>query len=83
MRQTLDKMALNFSSNKIREYTDNRGGQLCRDGTFGTQGPKLFNCLPSELRARGDMEDPKLLEKFKRKLDTFLATIVDKPRLPS
>ena len=89
----LHNMALNFSCDKIREYTDERRGLLCsvpnlisratqrlkitRDGTFGIQGPKLFNSLPRELRARGDTEDPKLLEKFKRKLDKLLATIPD------
>ena len=92
-------MAPNFSCDKIREYTDDRRGLLCRvsslirratqrlktirDGTFEIQGPKLFNCLPREPRARGDTEDLKLLEKFKRKLDIFLANIPDEPRVPS
>ena len=95
----LHNMAPNFTCDKVQEYTDDRRGLLCRvpslirratqrlktirDGTFGIQGPKLFNCLPRELRARGDTEDPELLEKFKRKLDKFLATIPDEPRLPS
>ena len=54
-----------------------------RAGAFGIQGPHLFNCLPRELRARGDTEDLKLLEKLKRLLDTFFATIPDEPRVPS
>ena len=84
-------------SDKIREYTDNRRGLICRvpslirrttqqlntirDGMFGIQGPKLFNFLTGELCAREDTEDPQLLEKLKK--NTFLATIPDEPRLPS
>ena len=40
----------------------------------GIQGPKLCNCFSKELDVRGDTDDPNLLEKFKRKLVTFLAT---------
>ena len=54
-----------------------------RDGMFGIQGSKLFNCLSREFCARGGTEDPKLLEKLKRKLNTALTTIPDEPRLPS
>ena len=37
--------------------------------------------MPGELRARGDVDDPNLIVKIQRNLDTILATILNKPRL--
>jgi hypothetical protein len=45
--------------------------------SFAVIGPRLFNCLPRELR---DFEGT--LETFKSKLDVFLKTIPDKPPVP-
>ena len=51
--------------------------QTLRDDSFAVLGPRLFNCLPRELRAYEDD-----LDCFKAQLDSFLATVPDKPTLP-
>ena len=48
-----------------------------KDDSLCVRGPKLFNCLPAELR---DVNFS--FESFKRKLDDFLSKIPDKPSLP-
>ena len=48
------------------------------ENSFMVRGPKLFNRMPREIREfRGT------LETFKGKLDEFLITITDEPKLPS
>ena len=69
--------------NKMPE-NENRG-RMCRVpfsrdpkrlATFQLSGPKLFNCLPKEIRnfTKGGVED------FKVHLDAFLSRIPDEPR---
>ena len=77
----------------IKTHLSVRGDRLCRiptisraplnriksmiENSFAVQGPKLFNCLPAELRnVQGS-----LLE-FKGKLDKFLNKVIDKPCTP-
>ena len=47
------------------------------DSSFAIRGPKLFNCLPNDLRNK-DLSYPQ----FKAKLDRFLAKIPDQPVFP-
>ena len=42
-----------------------------------TRGPRLFNCMPTDLRAMNTS-----LQSFKRKLDSVLMSIPDRPVLP-
>lgn len=74
-------------------YRHQRRGLLCRvpsanyrapariknklDESLPVIGSRLFNCLPAEIR---EVEGG--LDSFKKKLDTFLRTIPDKPVLP-
>ena len=52
--------------------------QTLRESSLAVNGPRLFNCLPSEVRnCEGTIEG------FKRKLDIYLRTVPDKPCLPS
>ena len=47
------------------------------ENSFAINGPKLFNCLPAELRnLQGS------LAQFKGKLDQFLGKVKDKPSTP-
>lgn len=48
-----------------------------RDRSFITFGPRLFNCLPCDIR-----QFEGSLMTFKRKVDKFLADVEDKPPLP-
>ena len=50
--------------------------QTLREACFQTNGPRLFNCLPKYIR-----EIRKDQEEFKTKLDIFLSSIPDEPRL--
>ena len=53
--------------------------QSLRDGSFGINGPRLFNSLPPHLRnLTGIIET---LE-FKKELDKFLLTVADEPLSP-
>ena len=52
--------------------------QSLRDGSFGVNGPQLFNSLPPHLRNLTGIET---LE-FKKELDKFLLTVADEPFLP-
>ena len=48
-----------------------------KDNSLAVRGPRLFNCLPTNIR------DVNLsLSSFKRRLDKFLASIPDQPSLP-
>ena len=80
-------------SDRILAYTTTRRGKLCRvppmnrsamqrletmhDNSFAVQGPRLFNCLPGELRGNEET-----VEKFKVLLDKFLTGVPDRPNLP-
>ena len=50
--------------------------QSIRECSFGFNGPRLFNCIPKELREFQGSPDA-----FKRRLDRFLSTVPDKPVL--
>ena len=52
--------------------------QSLRDGSFGVNGPQLFNSLPPHLRNLTGIET---LE-FKKELDKFLLTVADEPLSP-
>ena len=77
----------------IKTYTSVRGNRLCRvpaisrasrakirnlvEHSFAVQGPKLFNCLPVEMRNfQGS------LLAFKSRLDKLLGQVIDKPCTP-
>ena len=51
--------------------------QSLRENSFSVCGPKLFNVMPRHIR---DFDG--LLTTFKGRLDTFLATVPDKPMTP-
>ena len=51
--------------------------QTLRESSFAVIGPRLFNCLPCELRSYEGNPDG-----FKNKLDNFLSAVPDKPHLP-
>ena len=77
----------------IKTYLSVRGDRLCRvpaisrapsgkirtliENSFAVQGPKLFNCLPAELR---NIQGSILA--FKASLDKFLLKVSDKPCTP-
>ena len=80
--------------NKIMAEDRLRRGLVCKDpflhprdtrfrtlkeNSFVVKGPRLFNKLPNEIR-EGCLGIS--LDAFKNKVDTFLATIPDKPKLP-
>ena len=48
--------------------------QTCKDNSFFGKGPKLFNCIPRNIR-----EYKGKLDSFKRQLDKFLQTVPDQP----
>ena len=49
-----------------------------RENSFSIQGPKLFNCLPKEIRNITDVS----VETFKYHLDKLLTNIPDQPGVP-
>ena len=78
--------------NLITTQYNSRRGTLCKippmkrtwqriqtelEGSIVTNGPRLHNCLPKDLR-----NTKHTLTSFKNDLDKFLATIPDKPCLP-
>ena len=79
--------------NRIQVHWNDRSGIQCtlprlntgascrvqtrKDSSFVYRGPKLFNCLPKDIRSFGGTP-----EAFKAKLDKFLKSIPDKPLLP-
>ena len=68
---------------------DNRKGRFCevpslkpaerikRDNSFQVAGPKLFNCLPKNLRNTTNCT----LEDFKEQLDEYLTCVPDEPKI--
>ena len=76
----------------LNTYVSVRGDRLCRvpsvsratrakiinqvEHSFAIQGPKLFNCLPAEIRNFHGA-----FPAFKAKLDKFLAQVTDQPRI--
>ena len=78
--------------NKIKPKWNDRTGIKCiipplnsrskgrigtlKENSFFIKGPKLFNCLPNEVRDFCDK-----LEDFKAKLDKYLVCVPDKPNL--
>ena len=52
--------------------------QTIRRASFGIKGPRLFNCLPKQIRNTTNVT----VDKFKSQLDKFLATIPDEPLIP-
>ena len=93
----LHKLVANLSCDENQNNTDDMRGLMCtipslirreaprlnvnRDFNYGIQGPKTSNCFQKKLCDRGDTDDPKLLNKFKIKLKTFMATVPDETRL--
>ena len=79
--------------NKIQVHSNNRFGikcklprlnngasdriKTCKDSSFVFRGPKLFNCIPEEIR-----EFSGTPEGLKTRLDKFLKSVPDKPLLP-
>ena len=76
----------------IQTYINSRRGLYCRipelarassaiqtmkENSFLVTGPKLFNCMPKNIR-----DHQGSLSSFKRQLDKFLKEIPDKPSLP-
>ena len=49
-----------------------------KENAFANRGPQLFNALPRHLRDSTEQS----LENFKNRLDKFLRTIPDQPKLP-
>ena len=91
----LQELVPNFEERvQIRSYVNERRGRLCRvppannramvrlqtlrEASLPVAGPRLFNCLPQEIR---NYEGT--LDGFKGRLDAFLSTLPDTPRLPA
>ena len=51
--------------------------QTLRENSFHVHGPRLFNCLPAQLRNMTGC----LVDEFKMQLDLVLAKIPDEPRV--
>ena len=65
---------------KCRIRTVQRGAyQQIRYGSLAVQGPRIFNCLPRDIRNLESCSN----EVFKRRLDTFLQTVPDEPLIPN
>ena len=78
---------------RITTFVSERRGLLCRvpplrqaamarfrslkESSFSVTGPRLFNCVPSNVRNLDLSEDG-----FKLKLDRFIRVIPDRPSLP-
>ena len=52
--------------------------QTIRFGSMGVNGPRVFNCLPPQIRNLSGCS----IEVFKRALDNHLKSIPDEPRVP-
>ena len=50
-----------------------------REGSFSTNGPRLFNSLPAALRGLSNCT----VDHFKQQLDSYLCTVPDKPSCDS
>ena len=53
--------------------------QSLRESSFQVHGPKLFNSLPQAIRNLQKIS----IDDFKAKLDKYLETIPDEPKLPN
>ena len=51
-------------------------GNKIRNQNFLSDGPRIFNILPKDLRSLQDS-----MEVFKKKFDQFLSVIPDRPRI--
>ena len=93
--KVLQELVPNFEERvRLRSYVNERRGRLCRippmdsramarlqtirEASLPVAGPRLFNCLPQEVR---NYEGT--LEGFKGRLDAFLSTLPDTPKLPN
>ena len=91
----VQKLVPNFEERvQLRSYVNERRGRLCRvppvnyramirlqtirEASLPIVGPRLFNCLPQEIR---NYEGT--LDGFKGRLDSYLSTLPDEPRLPA
>ena len=54
----------------------NQSIQTLRENSFQIAGPKLFNCLPAQIRNITKCT----IDEFKMKLDQYLAGIPDEPK---
>lgn len=90
------KILIGITTNNIniRTTTHQRLGRYCiidrihprastrvttlKQNSFATRGPQLFNALPRHIRDITDLS----LDQFKTKLDSFLWTVPDQPKLP-
>ena len=80
----IPNFGINYSINKRRgrECTipvlrESSAIKRLREQSFQMAGPRLFNCLPINIRnfTKASMDD------FKEKLDFFLATLPDQPKV--
>ena len=62
---------------KIPMLKGSQGVRSLRDQSFQVRGPRLFNCLPSNIRNTSRVS---VLE-FKEKLDKFLGLLPDHPKV--
>ncbi len=89
----ITKMVPNLEDeDAIKTTTNSRKGKLCiiprlartrrsiqtlKEGSLAVHGPRLYNCLPQDLR-----EHTGTLYSFKSGLDKYLRTVPDQPSLP-
>ena len=92
--RTLESQVPNLSSTPIEAKWHPRRGRECkiptlansvhptikaiRFGSFAYRGPRLFNCLPADLRNLSKCS----VDTFKNALDKFLGSIPDEPLIP-
>ena len=85
----------NFDSTPIMVTHSNRRGRSCvlpkisssasqriksiRFASLPHKGPRLFNCLPKNIRGLTNIS----VDSFKARLDKFLSTLPDQPLIPS
>ena len=85
----------NFDSTPIKVTHSNRRGRSCvlpkisssasqriksiRFASLPHKGPRLFNCLPKNIRGLTNIS----VDSFKARLDKFLSTLPDQPLIPS
>lgn len=62
----------------IPKLTSRNRTQTLRDNSFSVKGPVLFNSVPNEIRALTGCKP----EFFKNRLDKWLKTVPDQPRIP-
>ena len=63
---------------KIPELTKNPQASIrSRENSFQIHGPRLFNCLPVQIRTLKNCS----VEEFKTELDLVLAKVADEPKV--